>query len=858
MEQRIRKEFRALLAPWLLALLLATTALWWRPGTDENAASVLWLACLSLGLVLLAVAAFGKEFSHGTIHALLGQPISRSRLWLEKAAALALAMVGVLLAFNVVVYHSLGAVNSLSGYLAQPVARIGLLVSVTAWSGGLCLTLLLRQMIAAFWIAILLPISLGLTLEYVGGKFFPTQGPGTWWMVALVVYSGVAGLGSWWLCLRYQDTQRLRDRTLYPFRFRLGGFGGRTQGSARTGNGTRAMIGKELHLQQINFICSLVLLLLFAPAFLPGTLWESNEWKRVAEILRLISWLVWALIPLLAGAVAISEERRLGLLEWQFSLPKSRLRQFLTKLSAAYLLSLFLGALVPWLLNGLVWSYATHKEGLLGDVGFEGSGLMFLAAFACLTTTLGLYASSLSKNLVESLTLAGVLLVATVVATALIQFTLVRYSPSPLLLGGWLAVPTLFVLLLILSFRNCMKPVTGFRSFLSDAPIVGITIVVVCATTLGLWARVWELALPAPSRPDTPPISGNISPEIVLRPNRLQVLLPDGRMWERGTWWNATRTEPPGAGGSSRWMALASTPGTDVAIKVDGTLWAWGGWPLEGGKSIAYQGEPIQVGKESDWKSVACGSRHAVVLKKDGSLWAWGANNYGQLGDGTKTNRAAPVRIGHDDDWTAVAGGGDYSLAVKKDGTLWHWGLFTSLLGYKIERASLMWSSPARIGTGTNWTSVFCAEYFAMASQNDGSLWAWRQVLDAQTGTYDLAREPVRVGGASRWKTVAPSFGGTTGISPDGILWMWATADTWRPWRFRRSSGTQRDDVIRLSERSNWVATAIAGETVLALSADGCLWEWGNPLDERPGKRRFLCYSRRPRLIADLGTAKGN
>ena len=60
MEQRIRKEFRALLAPWLLALLLATTALWWRPGTAENAAWILWLACFSQGMVLLAVAAFGN------------------------------------------------------------------------------------------------------------------------------------------------------------------------------------------------------------------------------------------------------------------------------------------------------------------------------------------------------------------------------------------------------------------------------------------------------------------------------------------------------------------------------------------------------------------------------------------------------------------------------------------------------------------------------------------------------------------------------------------------------------------------------------------------------------------------------
>jgi hypothetical protein len=87
MHERIRKEFHALLAPWLLALLLAMTPLWWRPGADEQVASALWVACVELGMVLLAVAAFGKEFSHGSMLSLLCQPISRTRLWLEKAAS---------------------------------------------------------------------------------------------------------------------------------------------------------------------------------------------------------------------------------------------------------------------------------------------------------------------------------------------------------------------------------------------------------------------------------------------------------------------------------------------------------------------------------------------------------------------------------------------------------------------------------------------------------------------------------------------------------------------------------------------------------------------------------------------------
>ncbi len=51
---------------------------------------------------------------------------------------------------------------------------------------------------------------------------------------------------------------------------------------------------------------------------------------------------------------------------------------------------------------------------------------------------------------------------------------------------------------------------------------------------------------------------------------------------------------------------------------------------------------PATVGNLTDVVSVAGGAYHTLALKSDGTVWAWGANSYGELGDGTTTERVTP------------------------------------------------------------------------------------------------------------------------------------------------------------------------------------------------------------------------
>ena len=167
-----------------------------------------------------------------------------------------------------------------------------------------------------------------------------------------------------------------------------------------------------------------------------------------------------------------------------------------------------------------------------------------------------------------------------------------------------------------------------------------------------------------------------------------------------------------------------------VALKTDGTLWAWGGndYGQLGNGSTTPSDLPICVLDQVT--AVSAGDYHVAALRADGSLWTWGDNLYGQLGDGTLESRSAPAKVL--DQAAAVSAGAGSTAALLGDQTLWLWGSnidgqlgnggqgnTTDQTGAQLQTLPLSLSTTGpvtAVSAGTSHTAVILA---------DGSLWTW-------------------------------------------------------------------------------------------------------------------------------------
>jgi YD repeat-containing protein len=199
-------------------------------------------------------------------------------------------------------------------------------------------------------------------------------------------------------------------------------------------------------------------------------------------------------------------------------------------------------------------------------------------------------------------------------------------------------------------------------------------------------------------------------------------------------------------------VAIAAGGWHSLAVKADGTVWAWGynGNSELGDGTTTQRAAPVQVGGSlAGVTKVAAGRYHSLALKADGTVKAWGFNGDGELGDGTTTNRTTPVSTNTLADVAVLAAGEWHSVAAKADGSVWTWGYNGD--GQLGDGTFTTRTSPVQTGSGTltGAVAVAAGSLHGLAAQADGTVWGWGSSFDGQVGngTLGITRTPVQAGG---------------------------------------------------------------------------------------------------------------
>ncbi|MET0553063.1 MAG: chitobiase/beta-hexosaminidase C-terminal domain-containing protein, partial [Vicinamibacteria bacterium] len=229
--------------------------------------------------------------------------------------------------------------------------------------------------------------------------------------------------------------------------------------------------------------------------------------------------------------------------------------------------------------------------------------------------------------------------------------------------------------------------------------------------------------------------------------NHTLALRTDGTVWA----WGANNVGQLGNGGGTTpqgspvQVGPSGTPLTSVvqvaaardfslALKSDGTVWAWGSNDSgqlgnnvpNGSSSVPVQVQVSGGAALTGIAEVSAGSFHALARKTDGTVWTWGWNGSGQLGAGavgTPLSRAYAGQVVQLAQVKAIAGGSGHSLAVRQDGSVWAWGAGGN--GELGMGANTSHGTPQQAIVIAGIHSVAAGDYASAAVGLDGSVWAW-------------------------------------------------------------------------------------------------------------------------------------
>lgn len=412
-----RKEVRALLPVWAAAMLAMTVATRlddsWRMFGAPSVPHAVAISIYWIGLAGLGALSIGHEYANGTLPVLLSQPIRRVRHFLTKVITLSVFALSLAATAAVIVFDK-GHVlfnfdpdSSRSWFeLSAFILPLLCAVCLAPW-----LTMLSRNALAAALLTLMMPMAFAVVGETIGLARFGLARSSAplveramrdfvWWGLtcASVIGAFMAGRTFSQLQVHGSGTGRLQLPWRRQARVDVAAPAPRFRRQSRTW----LLVKKELHIQQWTIVLGAVFVLLWLGAQLID---RSTGTPLGREFGPWLSLRYALFVALLSGSLASAEERQMGTLDWQLSVPLAAWKQWALKAAVAMVLTLLLGLALPsWLFGLSNWTF----EAFTGPWSARfGPAITLL-----LITAVSLYASSVCRSGLQAVLVSIVTIVA--------------------------------------------------------------------------------------------------------------------------------------------------------------------------------------------------------------------------------------------------------------------------------------------------------------------------------------------------------------------------------------------------------------------------------------------------------------
>lgn len=275
-------------------------------------------------------------------------------------------------------------------------------------------------------------------------------------------------------------------------------------------------------------------------------------------------------------------------------------------------------------------------------------------------------------------------------------------------------------------------------------------------------------------------------------------------------------------------LSIATRANHGCAVLTGGNVKCWGSnyqRQLGSGTTANTSTQPLDVLSLTDVTSLALGAFHSCALTSVGSVKCWGDNNYGQLGDGSRTQRPIPVQVsGLTQGVVAISVGYIHTCALLDTGNVKCWGANAN--GQLGDNTRVDKLQPTTVLSLDSVSSISAGGEHTCANSN-GEIKCWGSNNNGQLGNPPITRSLVPIAVANLPEGVSEIASGglhTCALINNGQVFCWGDnysgelGDGTNVTRWSPVIVSQVSDAAKISASSN---TCI-------ITTSGSVKCWGN------------------------------